>query len=166
MRVLVAGCVLTVVVVALAGCGGPSKSSAADQLTVRDANLYQIDQIEVDWHKATSTHNLNLMMSLWAPGAVFNIDQQTLTGKGQIRHWFATQNAAFQPQNHWESDTPSYKIRVTLNGDKGTLYFQCHYIDPKTQKVVSYPAVDHKVQKINGRWLIVDSAGATDVLSP
>jgi ketosteroid isomerase-like protein len=166
MRVLVAGCVLTVVVAALVGCGGSSKSSAADQLTERDANLYQIDQIEVDWHKATSTHNLNLMMSLWAPGAVFNIDQQTLTGKAQIRHWFATQNAAFQPQNHWESDTPTYKIRVTLNGDKGTLYFQCHYIDPKTQKVVSYPAVDHQVQKINGRWLIVDSAGATDVLSP
>ena len=109
---------------------------------------------------------MNLMMTLWAPGAVFNIDQQTLTGKAQIRNWFATENAAFQPQNHWESDTPSYKIRVTVNGDKGTLYFECHYVDPKTAKVVSFAGVDHQVQKINGKWLIVDSAGATAVLSP
>jgi len=166
MRVLGAGCALAIVAVVLAGCGGSSKNSANEQLIQRDANLYQIDQIEVNWHRATSTHNLNLMMSLWAPGAVFNIDQETLTGKAQIRHWFATQNGAFQPQNHWESDTPSYKIRVTLSGDKGTLYFECHYIDAKTQKVVSFPAVDHKVQKINGKWLIVDSAGATAELGP
>ena len=39
------------------------------------------------------------------------------------------------PQHHWESDTPSYKIRTTVNGDKATLYFECHYIDVKTGKV-------------------------------
>jgi hypothetical protein len=165
-RTLLLGCALAMIVAALAGCGGSSKPSAADAEIQREANLYEIDQIEVKWHRATSSHNLNLMMSLWAPGAVFNIDQQTLTGKAQIRHWFATENAAFQPQNHWESDTPSYKIRTTVNGDKGTLYFECHYIDPKTAKVVSFPGVDHQVQKINGKWLIVDSAGATAVLSP
>jgi ketosteroid isomerase-like protein len=165
-RTVLTGCALAMIVAAVAGCGGPSKPSAADATAQREANVYEIDQIEQNWHKATSTHNLNLMMSLWAPGAVFNIDQKTLTGKAQIRHWFATENAAFQPQNHWESDTPSYKIRVTINGDKGTLYFECHYIDPKTEKVVSFPGVDHQVQKINGKWLIVDSAGATAVLSP
>ena len=165
-RTVLAGCALAVIVAALAGCGGSGKLSAVDATVQRQANLYEIDQIEQNWHKATSTHNLNLMMSLWAPGAVFNIDQKTLTGKAQIRHWFATENAAFQPQNHWESDTPSYKIRVTINGDKGTLYFECHYVDPKTEKVVSFPGVDHQVQKINGKWLIVDSAGATAVLSP
>ena len=35
------------------------------------------------------------------------------------------------------SDTPAYKIRITASGDKGTLYFECHYVDVKTQKVVS-----------------------------
>ena len=137
-RTLLMGCAMAMIVAVLAGCGGSSKPSAADATIQREANLYEIDQIEVNWHRATSTHNLNLMMSLWAPGAVFNIDQQTLTGKAQIRHWFATENAAFQPQNHWESDTPSYKIKVTINGDKGTLYFECHYVDPKTAKVVSF----------------------------
>ena len=70
------------------------------------------------------------------------------------------------PENHWESDTPSYKLRATVNGDKGTLYFECHYIDTTTQEVVAYVGVDHNVQKIDGKWLIVDSVAAPIVLSP
>jgi ketosteroid isomerase-like protein len=165
MRSLVIGAALAALVIPLTASGGTSARVAkADSTTQRDADLYQIDQIEVHWHDATSHHNINEMMALFAPGAVFNINGQTLTGKAQIRNWFLTQNPAFH--HRWESDTPTYKIRVTINGDKGTLYFQCHYIDTKTKMVVKYPAVDHKVQKINGKWLIVDSADATPELSP
>src|SRR5579862_2188990 len=71
-----------------------------------------------------------------------------------------------QARQPWESDTPSYKERVTLNGDKGTLYFECHYIDPKTAKVVAFVGVTHQVQKIDGKWLIVNSAASPAVLSP
>jgi len=162
MRSLVIGAALAALVIPLTASG--STSSRLDSTAQRDADLYQIDQIEVHWHDATSHHNINEMMALWAPNAVFNINGQTLTGKAQIKHWFLTQNPAFH--HHWESDTPTYKIRVTINGDKGTLYFQCHYIDTTTKQVVAYPAVDHKVQKINGKWLIVDSADATPELSP
>ena len=165
IRTLLMGCALTLFVVALTACGdGSGKAAASDRTMQKDADLYQIEQIEVKFHRATSTHNLNLMMSLWAPGAVFNIDQQTLTGKSQIRHWFATENKAFKPGDHWESDTPSYKLRETVNGDKATLYFECHYIDPRTGKVMAVAGVDHTLQKINGNWLIVDSAGAPAVL--
>lgn len=165
-RTLLTGCALAVVLAALAGCGGSGKTSASDQAMQKDAALYQIDQIETTWHKAASEHNVNLMMTLWAPGAVFNIGAETFTGRAQIRKFFTTENKAFMAQNHWESDTPSYKIKATVNGDKGTLYFQCHYIDVKTGKVASVVGVDHNVQKINGKWLIVDSAGATASLSP
>jgi hypothetical protein len=105
------------------------------------------------------------MMSLWAPGSIFNIDTQTLTGKAQIRHWFATENKAFMPTHHWESDTPTYKERIHLNGDHATIYFECHYIDPKTAKVVALAGVTHTVQKINGKWLITNSSGSTATLS-
>jgi ketosteroid isomerase-like protein len=154
-------------VVALQSAGGrAATATTADAVTQRDADLYQIDQIEVKFHRATSHHDINLMMSLWAPGAVFNIDQQTLTGKAQIRSWFLTQNKAFQAGHHWESDTPSYKIKVDLNGDKATLYFECHYVDPATSKVVALAGVTHTLQKINGQWLIIDSAGSNATLSP
>jgi hypothetical protein len=157
------------VVAALQTGGGSataSTRSGVDATTQRDADLYQIDQIEVKFHRATSHHDINLMMSLWAPGAVFNIDQETLTGKAEIRHWFLTKNKAFKPQHHWESDTPSYKIKINLNGDKATMYFECHYIDPKTGQVVALAGVTHTLQKINGEWLIIDSAGSTATLSP
>lgn len=165
MRTLIGGCALAAIVaVLMTGCGGASSASAADATTQKEANLYEIDQIEVHWHQATSKHDLKLMMSLWAPGAVFNIGTETLTGKAEISHWFATKNKAFQ--HHWESDTPSYKIKTTVNGDTGTLYFECHYVDPKTGTVEPPVGVDHNVQKINGKWLIVDSASATPTLSP
>jgi hypothetical protein len=164
-RALLAGCAIGAAIAALAGCGGSGKPSAAELLMQKQATLYQIDQIERNFHLATSTQNIKLMMSLWAPGAVFNIDEQTLTGKAQIRNWFLTQAKAFQPGHHWESDTPTYKLKATVNGDKGTLYFECHYIDPKTAQVVSYVAVTHQIQKINGKWLIVNSAAQPAVLS-
>src|SRR5579885_1041344 len=157
---------LAALVVALQTNGGTAKASSGEDVTQREADLYQIDQIEVKFHRATSKHDINLMMSLWAPGAVFNIDQKTLTGKAQIRHWFLTENKAFKPADHWESDTPSYKIRTDVHGDKATLYFECHYIDPKTKMVVSAAGVTHTLQKINGQWLIVDSSGSTATLSP
>jgi hypothetical protein len=153
-------------VVAFQGRGGAATASTASALTERDADLYQIDQIEVKFHRATSRHDIGLMMSLWAPGAVFNIDQQTLVGKAQIRHWFLTENKAFKANPRWESDTPSYKIRTTLSGDKATMYFECHYIDTQTSKVVAAAGVTHTLQKINGTWLITNSAGSTAKLSP
>src|SRR5215470_9746340 len=154
-------------VAVLQASGGGATASTGSTLNAkaqREADLYEIDQIEVKFHRATSKHDLALMMSLWAPGAVFNIDQKTLVGKGQIQHWFATENKAFKPGDHWESDTPSYKIRTNLNGDKATMYFECHYIDPKTGQVVAIAGVTHTLQKINGQWLITNSAGSTATL--
>ena len=165
IRTLLTGSALAMAVVA-AGCGGSSNASTADQTMQKDATLYQIDQIERMFHKAGSTHNVNLMMTLFAPGAVFNLGLETFSGKAQIRKLFATKNAVFQPQNHWESDTPSYKIKTTVTGDKGTLYFECHYVDVKTGKVKAVVGVDENVQKIDGRWLIVESAVSTPVLRP
>jgi ketosteroid isomerase-like protein len=148
----------------LAGCGNSSKNSAADQQLQQQADYFAIDQIEKTWHRAASTKNVDLMMSLWAPDATFNIATETLNGKAQIRHFFATKAAPFQPGNDWVSDTPAYKIRITSSGDKGTIYFECDYIDVKTQKVVSVAGADQTVQKINGKWLITTLAGATPTL--
>ncbi|PWU24868.1 MAG: hypothetical protein C5B48_04210 [Candidatus Rokuibacteriota bacterium] len=163
-RTLLAGgaaAVVAALLVPFTALGGTTRAtSAKDASLQRLANLYEIDQIEVKFHRATSTHNLKLMMSLWASGAVFNIDEQTLTGKAQIKNWFATESKAFMPGNHWESDTPTYKDWIHLNGDQAKMYFECHYIDPATSKVVALAGVTHTLQKINGKWLITNSAGS------
>jgi hypothetical protein len=165
MRTLLIGSVFGALVISLVvGCGSSSANSVAQQKMERQAELYQIDQVEITFHKAGSTHNVNLMMTLWAPGATFNIGTDTYTGKAQIRKFFATKNAAFQPENQWLSETPAYKVRVTLHGDKATLYFECHYVDVKTGEIKSVVGVDHNLQKINGKWLIVSGSGAPATL--
>jgi ketosteroid isomerase-like protein len=151
-------------VVLLAACGGSGKKSTAGQDAQRQADLYAIDQIERTWHKASSTHDVNLMMTLWASDATFVNGTETLTGKAEIRNFFAHKAAPFRPQNHWVSETPAYRIRTTVSGDKGTLYFECVYIDVKTGKVAAVVGADQNVQKINGKWLITSAAGAAPKL--
>jgi ketosteroid isomerase-like protein len=166
MQRLLTGAALAVAVVSFTGCGSSSADSTADRETRRQADLYAIDQIEKNFHKATSRKDIDLMMSLWAPSATFTTKPgQTLTGKKQIRDfWLAA--PAFQPDNHWISDTAAYKIRATVNGDRGTIHFECHYIDSRTKKVGPITAADQQVARINGRWLILDMVGGSATLTP
>jgi ketosteroid isomerase-like protein len=164
MKRTAAICVL--LVVSLTACGGSSKTPAVSPELQKQADSYAIDQIEKTWHKAASTHNVDLMMTIWAPDATFNIGPESLTGKAQIRDFFTHKAGPFQPENHWVSETPAYKIRITVNGDKGTLYFECHYVDVKTSTVASVVSADQDVQRINGKWLITSAAAATATLKP
>jgi ketosteroid isomerase-like protein len=165
-KILITSLVGLALTVPIAGCGGSSGDSAAQQAQQEQADKYAIDQIEVNFHRASSTKDIDLMMSLWAPDATLTIGPETLTGTDQIRDFFVNKAAPFQPENHWVSDTPAYKIRTTVDGDKGTLYFECHYVDVKTQKVVNVVSADQNVEKIDGKWLITNLAAATPVLTP
>lgn len=148
----------------LAACGGSGKKSSVSADVQRQADLYAIDQIERVWHKSSSTHDVDLMMTLWAPDATFQVGTDTYTGKAQIRNFFANKAGPFQPQNHWVSLTPAFKIRTTVNGDKGTIYFECVYVDVNTGKVAAVVGADQDVERVNGKWLITSSEAATPKL--
>jgi uncharacterized protein (TIGR02246 family) len=165
MRTLFIGGAVGILVVSFAACGG-SGTSSSEQSLQRQADLNAIDQIEKNFHRATSRKDIDLMMSLWAPQATFTTKPgETLTGKRQIRQfWLAA--PAFQPDNRWISDTPAYKIRITVNGDRGTLHFECHYVDSKTKKLGPVTAADQQVARINGSWLITDMVGGSATLTP
>jgi ketosteroid isomerase-like protein len=155
-----------VLVTSLSACG--SDQAAANQTAAlqKTVDMYNIEQIEHTWHKAASTQDVNLMMTIWADNATFTIGTQTYTGKDQIRTFFATKAAPFKAGNVWVSETPAYKIRVTVNGDTGTLYFECHYVDVATRTVKAVVGADQTVTRINGHWLITNSVSATPILAP
>jgi ketosteroid isomerase-like protein len=165
MRTVLSLCLLVAAVTALAACGGGSGASApAQQELQRKTDLYDIDQIERNWHKSISQKDIALMMSLWAPNSTFTIGPgETLTGKAQIRHFWA--NTVFPKAPAWVLDTPAYKIRETVNGDKGTLYFECDHIELNTHKVIAVTASDMQVARIDGHWLITSDLGSTPTLS-
>ena len=88
---------------------------------------------------------------------------KTATGKKQIRQfWLGSK--MWEPTTHWLSDHPAYKLKVTVDGDRGTLHFECHFIDVDTGKIAALTAGNLDVAKIDGHWLITNFVGSTTEL--
>ena len=156
------GVLVLVLSVTLAACGG--SSSSVDSELQRQVDLYAISEIEKDFHESMSKKDLDQMMSLWTENATMT-GGVTATGKAEIRKFWA-KTPPFQPENKWVSDHPAYKLRATVNGDRGTLFFECHFVDAATEKVELVTALDADVQRIDGRWLITSSVGSAATLTP
>jgi ketosteroid isomerase-like protein len=166
MRRLVIGGAIGVFLlsVVLAACGGSTTDSSGNQAR-RFQDMWEIDQIEKRFHRATTVKDIDLMMSLFAPNATMTVGPGvTASGVDEIRRFWLEDSAPFAAENEWISDHPAYKLEVTVNGDRGTLHFECHYVDAKTGEVVSATAGDFDVALIDGKWLITNFVGATTVL--
>ena len=121
--------VLSVVLVA---CGGPTADSAGDPAR-RFQDMWEIDKIEKDFHGAMTAKDIDLMMSLYAPNATMTVGPgKTASGLEEIRQFFLEDSAVFAPENEWIADHPAYKLEVTVDGDRGTLHFECHFVDVDT----------------------------------
>jgi len=165
LRVLT-GAALGVLVfsVVFAACSG-SRDDSADAQARRAQDMWEIDQIEKDFHGSMTTKDIDLMMSLFAPNATMTVGPGvTASGLDEIRTFWLEKAAPFAPENQWVSDHPAYKLEITINGDRGTLHFECHYIDVKTSKVASATTADFDVARIDGKWLITNMVGGTTVL--
>jgi ketosteroid isomerase-like protein len=166
MRKLVIGGALGVFLlsVVLVACGGSTAGSPGDQ-SRRFQDMWEIDQIEKQFHKATTDKDIDQMVSLFATNATMTIGTgETASGLDEIRSFWLENAASFEPENEWISDHPAYKLEITVDGDRGTLHFECHYIDAKTGDVVSVTAADLDVARIGGAWLITNMIGGSTVL--
>jgi ketosteroid isomerase-like protein len=155
---------VAVLVFALSAGGGSSGSSASEQAVQKQADVYEIDQIERSFHEAISKKNIDEMVGLFAPHATGTFGPgKTATGKEEIRSvWLKSK--AWEPTTHWLSDHPAYKLKVTVDGDRGTLHFECHFIDVDTGKIAALTAGNLDVARIDGRWLITNFVGSTTEL--
>jgi ketosteroid isomerase-like protein len=150
----------------LAVPGGSSASSASEEQMQRDADSWQINELQRSFHEALTLKDIDLMMSLWAPNAAFTSAATTAVGKEEIREFWLTKSATFKPESNWIALTVSYEIRISVNGDRGTLYYECHFVNPDTKEVEASTAGDGDVTKIDGRWLITNLAAASATLGP
>ena len=164
MRTLLVGAVLGALVVVLSGCGASSAASGEAAAAQRRADLYEISTIERSFHEAISKKNVDEMVRLFAPHATGTFGPgKTATGREQIRQvWLNSK--AWKPATHWLSDHPAYKLKATVDGDRGTLHFECHFVDVKTGKVAAVTAGNLDVARIDGRWLITNFVGSTSEL--
>jgi ketosteroid isomerase-like protein len=164
MRIVLTGGALTALVIALSACGGSSSNSTSEAALHRDADLYAISQIERSFHEAISKKDVDEMASLFAVHATGTFRPgQTVSGRDAIRDVWLN-STAWKPETHWLSDHPAYKLKVTIDGDRGTLHFECHFVDIDTGKVAAVTAGNLDVAKIDGHWLITNFVGSTSEL--
>lgn len=156
--------VMGALVVSIAAFGG--SSSEADRLARRHADHWAINEISKRFHESMSKKDIDLMMSLWAPNATLTLPGRIAVGKRKIRRFWLTKSDAFHPANRWLSETPAYKTRITADGDRGTLHFECHYINLENRTVVVYLTADQDVSRIDGEWLIADMVVGKALLRP
>ena len=138
----------------LAATVGLSMAMIAGASTEENAdNFMQLHKVEITFHEAGTTKNLDLMLSLFADDAVLNASGKTYTGKDQIKSFWQAA-ATFQPQNQWVAYTPAFRIRYNVDGDGAHLYFECLYVDKAANKIAAHTNSDDTLMRVNGRWLI------------
>ena len=121
----------------------------------------ELHQVEIIFHTAACTKNLDLMMSLFADDASLSVGGKTWSGKDQVRNYFTTVAGPFQPQNQWVAYTPAHRIRFNVNGDRATLYFECLYVDTKGKEIKVHTFSDDNLVRSGGKWLIKEMKAGT-----
>ena len=132
---------------------GLTGSAVAANTEENPEDFMQMHQIEITFHEAGTTKNLDLMLSLFADDATLTSGGKTYTGKDQIRkYWQAA--GPFQPHNQWVAYTPAFRIKYDVQGNNAHLYFECLYVDKVAQKIAAHTNSDDTLVRTNGHWLI------------
>ena len=145
------------VLAATAGLSIAVISGAASEENAED--FMQLHKVEIAFHEAGTTKNLDLMLSLFADDAVLTAGGKTYTGKDQIKGFWQTAGT-FQPQNQWVAYTPAFRIRYNVEGDHAHLYFECLYVDKVANKIAAHTNSDDTLVRVGGRWLIKEMKAA------
>ena len=153
---------LSFALVVAAGLSLSQVAGAGEEENPED--FMQLHNIEIAFHKAGSTKDSGLMLSLFADDAVLTAKGKTYTGKDQIKSYWQA-HPAFQPQTQWVGYTPAFRIRYDVEGDRAHLYFECLWVDKTAGKIAAHTNSDDLLVRVNGRWLIKEmKADAVDRL--
>jgi SnoaL-like domain len=124
------------------------------------ADVLQLRNIEVTFHMAGSVlpnKDLDLMMSLYADDAVLtdtSHGNKVYQGKDQVRTYWQDVSAPFRPENHWIGYTPAFRMHAHAMGDKGTLYFECLWMDADRNVIGAHSFSDMTLVRMNGHWIV------------
>jgi ketosteroid isomerase-like protein len=161
---------LAVSAVGAAALAVPGLARADDE----SQQIGEIYQLQAAFHRAKTTQDLDLMMSLWADNATFvnTMNGITYVGAAQIRS-FWQMSGSFT--HHRFSLVPSYKTTIQVNGNQAFLYFECHDIgnfatdnfdDPSVKTIVNDTYLAGTLQHRQGNWVFsYMTAGSSSPLS-
>ena len=149
----------------------PGFARAEAPESVQVAEIYQL---QAAFHRAKTTQDLDLMMSLWADDATFTNKSTgtTYVGFDQIRSFWQGSGSF---THHRFSLVPSYKTTIEVHGDEAFLYFECHDVgnfstggfdDPAVKTIVNDTFLAGTLRNVGGSWLFSNmTAGPSSPLS-
>jgi hypothetical protein len=164
-----------------AGTAAGAAALALPGLAIADVShgseqIGEIYELQAAFHRAKTTQNLDLMMSLWADEATFTNHTSTGTmifnGAMEIRGFWQNSGSF---KNHRFSLVPSFKTTIQVHGNQAFLYFECHDIgnfasgsfnDPSQKMIINDTYLAGTLRKIGSNWVFWDmTAGSSSPLS-
>jgi hypothetical protein len=161
----------------MAGCGVgvvglvvPRLSFAAAQLIGTSCAVGDIYQLQAAFHRAKTTQDLELMMSLWADEATLSNQgdpNSPYVGSERLRVFWQSSGSF---KNRRMSLVPSFKTQIDVRGDDDAwLYFECHDIgdyDLPSRAIAGDTFLAGTVRNVQGNWVFWDmTAGSSSPLS-
>lgn len=122
------------------GIASLAMPEAAGANDAESAQLGRIYRLQAAFHRAKTTRDIDLMMSLWDNEATLVVQadaKSPYVGQDQLRAFWLGSGSFV---NRRFSLVPSYKIQIVLQGGEAWLYFECHDVgnyDQPDRSIVS-----------------------------
>jgi ketosteroid isomerase-like protein len=138
-------------------------TAAGPPESVQVAEIYQL---QAAFHRAKTTQDLDLMMSLWAPDGALTVQgdpNSPYTGAAALRAFW--QNSGSFTHRRF-SLVPSFKTQIDVRGNQAWLYFECHDIgdyDLASRFIASDTFLAGTVRHLGGTWVFADMTAGKSV---
>ena len=166
-NVLTAGALMTGL--GMASAAMPAPAFAADGGGPGDGAVGQIYRLQAAFHRAKSTQDIDLMMSLWDPHGTLHVvgdPNSPYAGLEQLKaFWLGS--GSFTHRRF--SLVPSFKIQNDVHGEAAYLYFECHDVgdyDLPSRQIVADTFLAGTLHRGRQGWVFFDmTAGKAFPLS-
>jgi hypothetical protein len=135
----------------------------------QSTQVAEIYQLQAAFHRAKTTQDINLMMSLWDVDGILNNQgdpNSPYVGFERLRSFWENSGSF---RNRRFSLVPSFKIQTDIHGNQAWLYFECHDIgsfDQPNRLIAVDTFLAGTIRSVGGSWLFWDmTAGRAFPLS-
>src|SRR5438128_10206959 len=119
----------------------------------------EIYQLQAAFHRAKTTQDIDLMMSLWDEDGVLNVQGDPTSpyiGFDRLKSFWES-SGSFKQRRF--SLVPSFKIQIDVQGNQAWLYFECHDVgsfDLASRLIAADTFLAGTLRHADGKWVFLD----------
>lgn len=152
---------------ALGAAGIAATTVAAQASGPESTQTGEIYQLQAAFHRAKTTQDIDLMMSLWADDGILHTNGVIYQGTNELYGFWSTSPSFV---HHRFSLVPSFKTTIDVHGDTAYLYFECHdvgnFADSATRYIAGDTYLKGTLRNVSGSWVFSEMwAGKASPLS-